>query len=278
MTTELQLLSDALYERISDAVHRHCGISLHDGKRMLVQARLAKLLRNSPFPDADSYIDHVLARPESPEFVAFIDALSTNLTSFFRESDHFDYLAGQLLPQLLARRRGGNRRLRAWCAASSTGEEPYSIAMTLQHALDEDAGTWDALLLATDISTRVLKIAREGVYEPSRAAPIPQHLRVKYLATARGPHPFVQPNPKIRGLVRFAHLNLLDAWPFTGPFDFIFCRNVMIYFDKPTQQKLIDRLWNVLDAGGILFTGHSESLTGITHRFEYVKPTIYLKP
>jgi len=277
MPIEMEVVSEAHYERISDAVYRHCGITLHDGKRALVQARLTKLLRHSSYPNIASYIDHVLANQDGPEFIEFIDALSTNLTSFFRESDHFDYLAGQLLPQLLARRRAGNRRIRAWCAASSTGEEPYSIAMTLQHALDAESGAWDARLLATDISTRVLKIAREGVYEPSRGEPIPQHLRTKYIATARGPHPFIQPIPKIRDLVKFAHLNLLDPWPFTGPFDFIFCRNVMIYFDKPTQQKLINRLWDVLDSEGILFTGHSESLTGIVHRFRYVKPTIYQK-
>ena len=278
MPSEMDVISDSCYARVADAVYRHCGITLHDGKRALVQARLTKLLRHSPFPDAASYIEHVLANPGGPEFSAFIDALSTNLTSFFRESDHFAHLAGQVLPQLLAARREGSRRLRGWSAAASTGEEPYSIAMTLQHALDAETGSWDALLLATDISTRVLKIAREGVYDPARAGPIPQHLRVKYLATARGPHPFVQPIPKIRGLVRFAHLNLLDAWPFTGPFDFIFCRNVMIYFDKPTQQKLIDRLGKVLGPGGVLFTGHSESLTGIAHRFRYIKPTIYQKP
>jgi chemotaxis protein methyltransferase CheR len=278
MPIEMEVVSDACFARIADAVYRHCGISLHDGKRALVQARLTKLLRHKPFPNVTGYIDHVLANPGGPEFIEFIDALSTNLTSFFRESDHFDYLAGQFLPHLLASRRAGNRRIRGWSAAASTGEEPYSIAMTLQHALDAESRAWDALLLATDISTRVLKIAREGVYEPTRAEPIPQHLRVKYMATARGPHPFVQPVPKIRDLVKFAHLNLLDPWPFTGPFDFIFCRNVMIYFDKPTQQKLIDRLANVLGPGGVLFTGHSESLTGIVHRFRYVKPTIYQKP
>jgi chemotaxis protein methyltransferase CheR len=279
VTLAPEILADSDFQRLAKAVHAYCGINLHEGKRELVQARLTKLLRNRPYASAREYLDHVLNIPEqSPEFVEFIDSLSTNLTSFFRESEHFDYLAGHFLPRLLERRKSdGSHRIRAWSAASSTGEEPYSIAMTIQHALDAETSAWDALVLATDISTRVLKIAREGVYDPKRTEPVPQHLASRYLAKARGPYPFVQPIPKIRDMVRFAHLNLLEPWPFKGPLDFVFCRNVMIYFDKPTQQKLIDRFFDVIGPGGLLFTGHSESLTGIDHRFAYVHPTIYLK-
>ncbi len=278
MQLSAEIFTPGELKRIAAAVYQHCGINLHEGKQELIQARLTKLLRRSSFASLSDYLDHALANPDSDEFSELIDSLSTNLTSFFRESDHFDYLARAFLPQLLARRRAaGSNCIRGWSAASSTGEEPYSIAMTVQHALEAAGGTWDALILATDISTRVLKIAREGSYDPQRVEPVPPQFKTKYLAKARGPHPFVQVVPKIRSMVRFAHLNLLEPWPFVGPIDFIFCRNVMIYFDKPTQQKLITRLWEILGPGGMLFTGHSESLTGIAHKFRYVQPTIYQK-
>jgi chemotaxis protein methyltransferase CheR len=280
MTTTLELLTDADFARVSKAVYDHCGINLHDGKRELVQARLSKLLRQRPGDTATAFLDRVLDRPDGPEFIELIDAISTNLTSFFREAVHFDYLAQELLPRLLeAKRRAGRRRVRAWCAASSTGEEPYSIAMILQAAMDaapEGAAGWDALLLATDISTRVLKVAREAVYDRRRAEPVPPALRGRYMADGRQ-RGTVTPVPAVRRLVTFARLNLMEPWPFGGPLDFIFCRNVMIYFDKPTQQRLIARFHDLLAPGGILFTGHSESLTGVAHRFGYVPPTIYRK-
>jgi chemotaxis protein methyltransferase CheR len=287
MTVAFDILSDKDFAKIQRTVYEHCGINLHEGKRELVQARLAKLLRKKPGEEPGAYIDRVLQNPDSLDFIELIDNLSTNLTSFFRESEHFDYLAREFLPKFLADKRrniAGGRRIRAWCAASSTGEEPYSIAMTIQDALDADSsgagngGGWDARLLATDISTRVLRVAREAVYDKKRIEPIPSQLRTKYLVEcSRGSHQY-QPIDVIRRMVCFARLNLIDNWPFTGPLDFIFCRNVMIYFDKPTQQRLIQRFFDILTPGGMLFTGHSESLTGVVHRFRYVQPTIYRKP
>jgi chemotaxis protein methyltransferase CheR len=288
-------LTDRDFERVADVVHAHCGINLHEGKRELVRARLAKLLRHAGGGSPSAYLDRVLENPDTPEFIDFIDALSTNLTSFFREGEHFTFLAENFLPALFAKKKARNDiRLRGWCAASSTGEEPYSIAMTVRDAMERhpDGARLQPLLLATDISTRVLRIARAGIYDRRRTDPVPQRLRDRYLQKVAAPggqgggrHAFrsaeddrFEPTADIRATVRFARLNLMEAWPFSGPVDFIFCRNVMIYFDKPTQQRLIGRLYDVLDSGGLLFTGHSESLTGISHGFRYVRPTIYAKP
>lgn len=273
-------LSERDFTRIGNAVYEHCGINLlHNGKQELVQARLAKLLRTTTYGgNIREYLDHVLGDPESTEFATLIDSLSTNLTSFFREGEHFEHLGRQFLPALLARKRKSEQnRIRGWSAACSTGEEPYSIAMVVLEALAAQEAVCDCRILATDISHRVLQVAREGRYDRARAAPVPPLLRSKYLTSSAQQAGVVAPVAAVRALVHFAHLNLMESWPFAGPLDFIFCRNVMIYFDKATQQRLIQRFWDILDHGGLLFTGHSESLTGIAHKFSYVQPTIYLK-
>ncbi|NLW84252.1 MAG: protein-glutamate O-methyltransferase [Phycisphaerae bacterium] len=271
-------LTDAEFEQISDRVYDHCGINLHDGKKELVRARLAKIIRQGRFDSFSQYMEHVAADASGQAFSDLIDSLSTNLTSFFRESIHFDYLARSYLPELVAhKQRSGQLRLRAWSAGCSSGEEPYTIAITLLESLP-DRARWDIKLLATDISTRILKRAREGIYERERIEPVPPALKNRYLTmrTQNGQKQF-EVASTLRNIITFKYLNLMQEWPFRGPFDFIFCRNVMIYFDKPTQQRLIDRFWKVLAPGGVLFTGHSESLTGIRHQFQYVQPTIYRK-
>jgi chemotaxis protein methyltransferase CheR len=242
-----------------------------------VHARLTKMLRHSRFASFSELVDHVLADQESDDFAELIDALSTNLTSFFREADHFTYLAREFLPALLARKRQQRESiLRGWSAACSSGEEPYTIAMVVGEVLENDGGGMLGRILATDISHRVLEAARAGVYDRRRTDPVPPAYRHYLMPSAQRVHA-VEPVREIRDMVRFAHMNLIEPWPFTGPLDFIFCRNVMIYFDKPTQQRLIGRFFDILSPGGILFTGHSESLTGIAHHFRYVQPTIYLK-
>ncbi len=271
-------LTEADFTRLADVVYRHCGINLHEGKKDLVRARLAKLMRAGGYESPGQYLDDVLANPGGEEFTKLIDGLSTNLTSFFRERNHFDYLEQKLLPPLMAaKRQAGQRRLRGWSAGCSTGEEPYSLAMVLLQAVS--GGDWDVKLLATDISTRVLAQAQRGVYDQKRTEGLPPALRSKYLSASRVQgRTSYEVSPALRDVICFRHLNLMQAWPFTGPFDFIFCRNVMIYFDKPTQQKLVGRYFDLLSPGGLLFTGHSESLTGITHGFRYEQPTIYAKP
>jgi chemotaxis protein methyltransferase CheR len=276
-TTE-QIVSEAEFRQISDLVYRHCRINLHDGKKELVRARLAKRMRGGGFTNVGQYIEHVLADASGAEFTGLIDSLSTNLTSFFREVAHFNYLKAHFLPALAARKRKqGANRILAWSAGCSSGEEPYSLAMMLSDELPAGEG-WDVRILATDISTRVLDIARAGSYPAARVQSVPPPQRQQYLTAARRNSTMLYSVvPAVRRLVRFRHLNLMDAWPFSGPFDFIFCRNVMIYFDKPTQEKLVNRYHDVLRPGGLLFTGHSESLTGIAHRFRYVEPTIYAR-
>jgi chemotaxis protein methyltransferase CheR len=297
-------LSTRDFARLAGVVRRHCGINLHDGKRALVEARLGKLVRTGDYASPGDYLEHVLARPADPAFARLIDALSTNLTSFFREPDHFDHLRRDVLPRLLARKAAvGRRRVRAWSAGCSTGEEAYTLAMVLADAVDAfgaaaggtraaDAGAgsadaWDVKILATDISTRALAAAERGTYDAGRAAGIPPPLLARHFAAApatpaapatqAGGPATVIAGPGLRRRIAFRRLNLMDPWPFRGPFDFVFCRNVMIYFDKPTQAALVDRFHQVLAPGGLLFTGHSESLTGVRHRFEFVRTTIYRK-
>ncbi len=272
-------LTEADFRRISEMVYRHCGINLHDGKQQLVRARVAKRLRAGRFASLADYLDHVASDPTGQEFALLIDAMSTNLTSFYREPDHFRHLAEVALPELLVRRqKAGRPRLRLWSAGCSTGEEPYTLAMTVLSALPEP-GRWDVKILATDISTRVLGVARRGLYAAGRLSALPGGYQQRFFrpqVDECGGRCFAVAD-EVRRLVCFNHLNLMAAWPFTGPFDFIFCRNVMIYFDKPTQQRLVDRYWDILAPGGVLFTGHSESLTGIEHKFRYIRPTIYGK-
>ena len=272
------VLSEKEFRKISDMVYTHCGINLHDGKKELVRARLAKRLRMGNFKTFPEYMRHVLEDKTGKEFSLLIDSISTNLTSFFREGRHFEFLKEKFLPQTLERKqKDRNFRIRAWSAGCSSGEEPYSIAITLLEAI-AGQGRWDVKILATDISTRMLETARKGIYSKERIEPVPLLQRNKYLMMRHqhGKKTF-EIGKILRDAVIFKYLNLQQDWPIKGPLDFIFCRNVMIYFDKPTQQHLINRFWDLLDSGGILFTGHSESLTGIKHRFNYIQPTIYMK-
>jgi chemotaxis protein methyltransferase CheR len=273
------VLSEKEFRLISDLVHDRCGINLHDGKKELVRARLAKRLREGGFHTFSDYLKHVAEDPTGQEFSILVDSLSTNLTKFFREDQHFDYLRESFLPRLLAsKQQRHDIRIRAWSAGCSSGEEPYSIAIVLLEAL-RDKSRWDVKLLATDVSTRILRQAQNGLYDTQRVAPIPLPLRNKYLVRMRDRGTDVYGvSDTLRNVIIFRYLNLMEDWPIKGPLDFIFCRNVMIYFDKPTQGTLINRFYDLLAPGGVLFTGHSESLTGIKHRFQYVQPTIYTKP
>lgn len=264
-------ITDAQFSAISSLVHAQCGINLHDGKRELVRARLAKRLRKLGIRSFEAYLDY-LRHDRGDEMVAMLDALSTNLTSFFREIDHFTYLTESIVPKL------PSKRLRVWSAGCSSGEEPYTTAMCLAEALP-DFKQWDLRILATDLSTAVLARAREGVYSAEKLSGMPGGYLPKYfVAPDSGQVGARQVRSDLRQLIHFARLNLMEHWPMHGPFDVIFCRNVMIYFDKPTQGRLIERFWQMLAPGGTLFIGHSESLTGIRHQFRYVQPTVYEKP
>lgn len=279
LTLNELVLTEKDFYNISQMVYNHCGINLHDGKKELVRARLAKRLRLGKFKTFPEYLDYVLADKTGMEFSILIDSLSTNLTSFFREDQHFRFLESKFLPILLDKKRQQhNFKIRTWSAGCSSGEEPYTIAIVLQEAL-KGQGRWDAKILATDISTSMLEIAKKGFYSEERIAPVPSVQKQKYLMShnTKG-HKMFEVSPALRDMIIFSYLNLMKDWPIKKPLDFIFCRNVMIYFDKPTQSVLINRFWDLLDSGGVLFTGHSESLTGIEHKFKYIQPTIYMKP
>ena len=269
-------LRDTEFEKISQLVYRHCGIHLHDGKKELVKARLSKRIREGNFPSFADYYDYVKTGEGTDEFIAMIDSLSTNLTSFFREDGHFRALARFVPTMLLEETRRGKSRLRLWSAGCSSGEEPYTMAIT---ALEAAQGIRAELhILATDISTRVLKKAEQGIYPADRVKAIPPDLLRKYFQMGQGAwtgHYRVKKD--VRSLVTFQRFNLMAPLAAGDPFDVIFCRNVMIYFDKKTQEGLVNRFHNRLAKGGYLFIGHSESLTGLNHAFKYLEPSLYRK-
>ncbi len=269
-------MTDGEFERISRLVMDRCGINLHVGKRELVKARLSKRLRKLGLDSYTAYLRYVEQETDGAELANMLDSLSTNVTYFFREPQHLDHLRDDIVPRLMAQReKDGNRKLRVWSAGCSSGEEPYSIAMVLLETI-HDLERWDVKILATDISTRILAKAREGVYEESRFRDTPLVLRDRYFELIdRGPPKVFSAGARLRSLVHFAHLNLMEAWPMRGPFDVIFCRNVMIYFDRPTQTKLINRFSQMLAPGGALIIGHSESLSGVSHKMKQLYPTIY---
>lgn len=276
-----QELSDSLFNKFRDLIYNEAGINLHEGKKPLLQARLSKRLRATGIRSFEEYYNYITNPRNVAEFINFIDAISTNLTYFFREEQHFQFMEEVALPEIIARKeKRGERRIRMWSAACSTGEEPYSMAMCVLEYLEKMSPrrSWDFKILATDISTRVLRVAINGVYSEERVQKVSPALRNKYFEKIRqdgeNAYRVVQ---SLRDIVVFRRLNLKEAYPFRGPFDIIFCRNVMIYFDKPTQQDIITRMITYLDSGGYFFVGHSESLAGLKHDLIYVKPAVYRK-
>lgn len=264
-------ISPAQFTRITHVLHEHAGIRMREGKEGLVRARLAKRLRLLGLPDFDAYLDFVEREPSRREFAEMIDALTTNKTSFLREVSHFDFLRDSVFPTI-------SGAVRIWSAGCSSGEEPYTLAMLCNDRF-ADITRRDVKILATDLSHRVLATAKSGTYPADIMSDVPPAWLQKYWTRARdsqGRDVYTAAAP-IRRLVHFAKLNLMEEWPMQGPFDVILCRNVMIYFDKATQQQLIERYWALLRPGGHLFVGHSESLTGLTHRFRYVQPAVYVK-
>ncbi len=265
------VLTPGQFTRIIEMLHEHCGIRMRIGKEGLVRARLAKRLRVLGLADFDAYLDVVERDPARREFTEMVDALTTNKTSFFREQAHFDFLQDTVLPACPG-------PVRLWSAGCSSGEEPYTLAMLLHEALPAPAAQ-AARILATDISHRVLATAKTGVYPADALSEAPRAFVQKYwrpVTDAPGA-PRLEALPALRRAIQFGRLNLMEPWPMRGPFDAIFCRNVMIYFDKATQQTLVERYWALLRPGGYLFVGHSESLTGLAHRFRYVQPAVYVR-
>lgn len=264
-------LRDAEFRKIVRLVMEKTGIVIGDHKRAFVHGRLGRRLRALGLSDFQDYCRLLESADGESEHHMLVNAVTTNHTSFFREPHHFEYLARSVLPAIVQDRGAGSRRLRIWSAGCSTGEEPYTLAMVLcGFAPMKD---WDRKILATDLDTNVVAQAAHGRYDQERAQSIPDTFRKRYVA--------VQPDggalmgDDLRELISFAPLNLLDSWPMRGPFDVVFCRNVVIYFDRPTRATLFDRYAEILRPGGWLFVGHSESLLNITDRFELVGRTVY---
>lgn len=264
------------FNQFRTLVYEKCGINLGEGKRDLVRARLSKRLRKLGMDSFRDYYRMVVEDSSGQELVCLMDAISTNLTSFFREKKHFDFMTDKILPEYLGK-IGGRSEFKVWSAGCSSGEEPYSISISL----DDYASRVPAFsyrILATDISTKVLDKAASGVYDFARINGLSPVLRNKYfLKGHRDMDGMVKVKPFVMKPISFKRFNLMDAFPFREHFDLIFCRNVMIYFDKQTQEKLVNKYYESLKPGGYFFIGHSESLMGISHSFHYVQPTIYLK-
>jgi chemotaxis protein methyltransferase CheR len=266
-------LSQAQFDRLRELVREHTGIALSDAKRQLVYGRLARRLRALKIESFAEYI-RLIERGEPAELEEFVNAVTTNLTSFFREPHHFDYLARELLPTLAARSDGTNR-LRIWCCAASTGEEPYSIAQVLSEAQQLLAG-WDVKMLATDLDSAVLANAAAGIYAEERFKDMDPKRMARFFERGAGTQAGrCRARDELRSLITFRQLNLMHEWPMRGPFDAIFCRNVIIYFDKATQRMLFERMAALQRPGDFLFLGHSESLHRVSDRYELIGRTIY---
>jgi chemotaxis protein methyltransferase CheR len=269
-------LGDSEFAFLSDFVYRHCGIVLGEHKRQLVQGRLLRRLRALDLDGFDAYVDLLRTDPDS-ELGELASAISTNVTSFFREMHHYDLLVEQLLPRWLEEKKNGGR-LRIWSAGCSTGEEPYALAMVLAEALERSGSKVDARILATDLSPQALETARAGTYPLDRMGGVSEARRNRWFQRGEGAYEgLARVHPRLRELVTIQPLNLLHDWPMRGPFDAIFCRNVVIYFDKPTKQRLFERYAGLLEQGGYLFLGHSESMYGLSDSFELVGRTVYRK-
>lgn len=264
-------LRDKDFRKIVELVMNTAGIVLSEKKRPFIQGRLGRRLRALGMQDFRQYCSLLETPDGDDERSNLINAITTNHTSFFREPHHFTYLARTILPKIVNEGKD-QRRLRIWSAGCSTGEEPYTIAMTLREQASLLSG-WDVKVLATDLDTNVVAHAAAGIYDAERVEDVPSSLRKRFVTELPGGK--VQMNDELCSLITFAPLNLLQPWPMKGPFDIIFCRNVVIYFDKPTQRKLFDRYAEILKPDGSLFIGHSESLLNVTDRFDLVGRTIY---
>ncbi|MEI8344520.1 MAG: protein-glutamate O-methyltransferase [Candidatus Omnitrophota bacterium] len=273
-------LSEKEYQLFARFIYDYCGIDLGDNKKELMKARLMKRVRILKLKSYRDYYEYVLNDKSGTELVEMLDSVSTNVTHFFRERQHFDFMHHRILPDLVrVKTAARNCQIRVWSCAASSGEEIYTILMTLLEFLPS-ALDWDVRVLGTDISSRVLASAKEGIYLPDRMKDVPQIYQEKYFTKEyEDKRFFFRVKDVLRARAVFARLNLMDGvFPFKGKFDLIFCRNVMIYFDKPTQECLVNKLSRYLAPGGHLFIGHSESLIGLRTDFHSVAPAVFRKP
>ncbi|HAR62147.1 MAG: chemotaxis protein CheR [Candidatus Margulisiibacteriota bacterium] len=269
-------ISDQEYHEITALIYDRFGIILSEEKRSMVMGRLQKYMRTNGYSSYSQYIDHLKSNNGYQALSSLIDNISTNYTFFYRENDHFDYFSRTVLPELTGRLAVRDKDIRMWCAACSTGEEAYTIMFCLMEHLGSAYGQWNSGLLATDISEKVLKIAQTGKYTSEQIEKVPLAIRNKYLKLKE---PKIwEVTDKLKEEITFRRFNLMNRdFPFKKQFQVIFCRNVMIYFDQPTREKLVKNFSDFLVPGGYLFIGHSESLRRTQDNLKYVMPSVYRK-
>lgn len=265
-------MAEETFREICALIYDQAGIKLGPHKVALVKARIGKRMRKLGIADYSKYMRAVHDDSTGMELVEMLDAICTNVTHFFREEQHFE-IVGELVREWESR---GQTRFRLWCTAASTGEEPYSLAMTLRENLDD---TRDALILATDLSSKVLAVARTGSYQEKHMQNVPQALAARYFTREdRGGTGVYTVREEIRRMVRFSRLNLsVTPFPLHGPLDIVFCRNVMIYFDNEVRKRLLDDLYRLIRPGGYLMVGHAESLAGMLSEFKPLQPSVYIR-
>ena len=271
-----QRMQNRDFERLSSFIYQHCGIKMPPAKRTMLEARLQKRLRALSLPTFAAYCDYLFSHNGmEQELISMIDLVTTNKTDFFREPEHFTYLTGKVLPAWQDS-NGTRRPFAIWSAGCSTGEEPYTMSMVLADYGEANPG-FSYSILATDISTRVLEKAHKAIYDDDRIGPIPPVAKRKYLLRSKDrASGLVRIVPELRERVRFRRLNFMDAdFGMREEHDVIFCRNVMIYFDRPTQERLVNKFCRQLRRGGYLFMGHSETLNGLDVPLVQVAPTVY---
>ncbi len=269
-------LSDAQFARLGTLIMRETGIKMPPIKKVMVQARLKKRLRVLDMSSFDDYVNFVFSpEGQASEVIHIFDAVSTNKTDFFREPVHFDFLKGQVLPEFLEKSNGG--LLKVWSAACSSGEEPYTLGITINEFMRQHGG-FDFMVHGTDISTLILKMANNGIFTHERVSPaVPDELLRRYFMRSKDDtKKTYRVVPELRQKMRFSRLNFMDdSYNLPEKYDVVFCRNVLIYFDRPTQEAVVSKICNFLKPGGYFFHGHSESLIGMNLPLKNVRPTVF---
>jgi len=267
-------ISDKEFDRLSKYIRENYGINLKKEKKALLIGRLRNVLLQNNFKTFSEYYDYIISDKTGVAAATLIDKISTNHTFFMREADHFEYFKNIVLPYLKNTVR--SKDLRIWSAGCSTGEEPYTLAMIIDEFFGIEKAQWDTKILATDISSKVLEIAKQGIYDNEKIATLPSNWKLKYFKKINNNTSAII--DRMRDEVIFRRLNLMDeTFPFRKKFNVIFCRNVMIYFDALAKRKLIEKFYDLLECGGYLFIGHSESISRGESRFKYIKPAVYRK-
>lgn len=269
-------LSEADFRKLAKYIESELGIRMPDTKRIMLESRLQKRIRHFGMGSFAEYIDFVFSEEgRRSELINMIDAVTTNKTDFFREADHFDYLLENILPEWSS---GHSGFMHFWSAGCSTGEEPYTLAMVLEE-YREECPRFEFRIFASDLSTQVLDKAKAAIYDEEKAAPIPMSYKKKYLLRSKNKDSaLVRVKPELRAKVSFARINFMDeSYPVEGIFDVVFCRNVIIYFERKTQEMILGRLCRHIRQGGYLILGHSETLTGMNLPLKVVAPTIYTR-